>query len=532
MQTDRSHLADQHHPSPYLPLPHSMEASRKNRYSMLYKAQDEHSPPRGYHQVVVVIILCMSHLLTQAGLGQAIAPLYIIADDLNPRSPGELRWYAAAYSLTAGTFILIAGRLGDMYGNRLMVIVGYVWFAVWSLVAGFGVYGGHILFIVSRALQGIGPAILLPNSLAILGRVYPPGWKKNVVFCVFGALAPNGFVLGALFSSIFAELAWWPWAYWVMAIVCVVLSILTYLVVPAPASLSTADRGTLDIFGSITGVAGLVVFNIAWNQGPSVGWQNAYTYILLIIGVVLFTLFFVIESRVKYPVVPVKVFNLDTIFLLGCIGCGWSSFGIWLFYTWELSMTLRHYRPLSVAAQFVPVGVSGILAAASVPFLMRRFGPQYIMLLSMTAFTVGSVLIATAPVHQVYWAQTFVSIIVMPWGMDLSFPSANLILSNSTPREHQGVAASLVNTVINYSIAIGLGVAGTVESQVNRDGRDVLRGFRGAYYAGIGLAAASLIISLVFVVKRFRRVEVSQLKTADSSHNSSTTEVGSGTEIG
>lgn len=371
-----------------------------------------------YHQIAIVVILCLTHLLTQAGLGQAIAPLYIIGDDLDSKSPGELRWYAASYSLTVGTFILIAGRWGDVYGNRLMVIIGYAWFAVWSLICGFAVYGGHILFIVARAFQGIGPAILMPNALAILGKMYPPGWRKNIVFSLFGALAPNGFVLGALFSSIFAEFAWWPWAYWVMAIVCVVLSALTYLVVPVQEFIATGDNASrLDISGSITGVAGLILFNVAWNQGPSIGWQTPYTYILLIIGVVFLCFFFIIETRTEHPVVPVKALSMETVFVLICVGCGWSSFGIWLFYSWELSLGLRDFSPLSVAAQFVPAGISGFAAAFSVPFLMHKLGPQYIMLLAMTAFTAGSILMATVPLHQIYWAQTFVSIIVMPWGM-------------------------------------------------------------------------------------------------------------------
>lgn len=476
-----------------------------------------------FKQIATVTILCIAHLLTQAALGQAIAPLHVISNDLGSTSLAESSWYVAAYSLTVGTFILIAGRFGDVYGHRLMVTVGYVWFALWSLICGFSVYSGQVLFIVSRAFQGIGPAILLPNSLAILGNMFPPGLKKNITFSLFAAAAPNGFILGSLFSSIFAQLVWWPWAYWVMGIVCTLMAFLVYLVVPSQPSdkIAKPQLDQLDLLGSITGVVGLVLVNFSWNQAAVVGWPTHYTYALLIIGAVFLILFFYIEAHSSCAVVPVSLLTIDTVFVLICIGCGWSSFGIWLFYAWQVSEDLRGYSPLSTVAQFTPVGISGFLAAFSIAYLLGRLGPYYIMTMAMLAFLVGSILFGTAPVHQSYWAQTFVSILVMPWGMvcylplssdlrqcrrllilrqDLSYPSGTILLSNATSCKHQGVAASLMNTVVNYSVSIGLGIAGTVESQIRKDGTDPLRGYRSAQYIGIGLSGLGLGVSLLHVL--------------------------------
>lgn len=374
----------------------------------------------GYRKIATIALLCMSQLLTQAGLGQSIAPLHIIGADVGSKSPGELSWQPAAYSLTVGTFILIAGRFGDVFGHKKMVIIGWLWFALWSLILGFSAYSGQILYDICRAFQGIGPAMLLPNSIAILGNMFPPGPKKNLTFSFFGATAPNGFVLGALFSSIFAEFVWWPWGYWVMAIVCFALSILVYLIVPLQESDITIrnEKGQLDPWGSITGVVGLVLVNFAWNDGPVVGWKTPYTYILLIIGIAFICLFFFIEARVSsHPVVPIKALKMDTAFVLACVAAGWSSFGIWVFYLWQFGEVLRGYHPLSLVAQFVPCGISGLIAAFASSFLLGRIDAHYIMMIAMIAFLVGSILIATAPVHQIYWAQTFVSMIITPWGM-------------------------------------------------------------------------------------------------------------------
>lgn len=101
----------------------------------------------------------------------------------------------------------------------------------------------------------------------------------------------------------------------------------------------------------------------------------------------------------------------------------------------------------------------------------------------------------------------------------MSFPSGTIILSNKMPPEHQGLAASLVNTVVNYSISIGLGLAGTVESQVNRGGTDTLRGYRGASYMGIGLAGLGVGIATMFVIRSLTRSDkVQSTTTADNSN--------------
>lgn len=127
----------------------------------------------------------MGQLVTQAGLAQSIAPLHYIGESFNARSPGEQSWFAAAYSLTVGTFVLIAGRWGDVFGHRKLYVIGWIWLAVWSLVAGLSVYPkSQIFFDVCRAMQGVGCAMLLPNAIAILGRTYPEGQYFDIVITI------------------------------------------------------------------------------------------------------------------------------------------------------------------------------------------------------------------------------------------------------------------------------------------------------------------------------------------------------------
>ncbi|KAF8860121.1 MFS general substrate transporter [Acephala macrosclerotiorum] len=495
-------------------------AAMKEERPSLYPTQSRVEPPVSLpREVCFVAIISMAQLMTQASLGQVIAPLYIIGDSFGTTNPGDLSWFPAAYSLTVGTFILIAGRLGDLYGHKRFFIVGFTWYGLWSLVAGFSVYSrSAIFFDICRAVQGIGPAFLLPNALAILGRTYPQGRRKEMVFSIFGATAPSGFLVGALFSSIFSQFVWWPWAFWVMGMICFVLAVAGHFAIPHMPSPKFEDDGTgmftrIAGLGAISGISALVLINFAWNQGPNVGWSTPYVYVLLIVGFIFIGVFGFIESRARFPLIPMDALTKDTAFVLGCIATGWSSFGIWVFYLWQFLEELRGQSPLLCAVQFIPVAISGLAAALTTGVMLHKLGPRIVMMISMLAFTVGAILTATAPVKQAYWAQIFVSIIVMPWGMDMSFPASTILLSNHMHHDHQGVAASLVNTVVNYSVSIGLGFAGTVEGQVNHGGKDLLKGYRGAWYMEIGLASLGLGISIVYGLTQLREKRKDEEKT-------------------
>ena len=399
------------------------------------------------------------------------------------------------------------GRLGDMFGHKKLFTLGWIWYALWSLVAGFSAFShNQIFFDFSRAMQGIGPAALLPNALAIIGRTYPPGLRKDMAFALFGSTAPGGFVIGAVFASLLAERAWWPWAYWIMGITCLICGLVGVFVVPAGQEDEDKGDMSFDYLGAITGVTGLILFNIAWNQGPTVGWNEPYVLIFLCNGFWITILFLIIETKVSQPLIPLNGLSKQVGLVLACIACGWSSFGIWIYYLFQFSQLLRHNSALVSSAQMVPCAISGLCAAIMTGILLGRVRAAYIMVFAMTCFCVGNILLATQPIGQTYWIHTFLAIVITPWGMDMSFPAATVILSNYVPRKHQGVAGSLVTTVVNYSISLGLGFAGTVQVNVDEGATptlSLLKGFRGAWYMAIGLAALGIMVACYFVYDGF-----------------------------
>lgn len=167
---------------------------------------------------------------------------------------------------------------------------------------------------------------------------------------------------------------------------------------------------------------------------------------------------------------------------------------------------LRGYSPLLASAALSPAPVSGLAASMLAGFLLgKKVKPYIILLMSMWAFFVGSLLWALAPVKQTYWLNSFIGVLIIPFGMDMSNPAASILLSNSMAKEHQGTAASLVVTTVNYSISLALGIAGSVEVAARGRRSDVLAGYRGAQYLGLGLGGLGLLLAAVFALRSKKR---------------------------
>lgn len=451
-------------------------------------------------KLAMVFLIIMTQLLTQASLSQSIVPYHYIARSFSiENDPGEVSWMSAAFSLTVGTFILVAGRIGDLLGYKRVYICSYLNLSLWSILAGVSKYSNSIEFFdVCRGMQGLSLAFATPNSLAIIGHYFPNGKQKIFAFAMFAAVAPGGFYIGALWDALFVHRATWNWMFYTMSIVAFLLAISAHFIFPKNIG-NHYPEITFEMFdpiGSTLGVIGLVLVNFAFNQGPVVGWEKPYVYILLIVGILFIAAFGFAQKRVKYPLIP--PLNFTIMVTLAIIAAGWSSFGIWIFYLLKFSLDVLNQTPIVVAVQFTPTMIAGLCASLTTGVLVQKVPTSLIILGSTICFTAGLVLNGLRPVSQVYWIQRFLSLIITPFAMDTSFPAGQILLANALPREHQGVAGSLIATTVNYSIAIGLGVAGTVEYYTTKHGATMLQGIRNACYTGMGFAGFSVLMALSF----------------------------------
>ncbi|KAI9691649.1 MAG: hypothetical protein M1822_007720 [Bathelium mastoideum] len=469
---------------------------------------DTLSTPR---QILFVGTLCTSMFTNQVGLGNTLATVNVIGESFHISNQGQLSWLIAGYSLAVGTFILVGGRLGDTFGNKKFFVIGMAWFSLWCLIAGVSVYSSHVLFVFSRVFQGMGPALALPNALAIMGKSYSSTERKNMAFAWFGAAAPFGALAGLVFGGIF-NLAWWPWIYWSQAIaLACIAAFAAWTIPPLPEQLEQKQTAremlnALDIPGMLTGVTALVLFNFAWNQAVVVTWHQTYVYVCLILGVLFGVAFFCIEIYwAKFPILPLAALNGDIAYVFAITSLGWATFGIWVFYIEQVALNIGGNTPIQMAAWFCPIVPVGLLSALSVGKLAGKIPTSWIMITGQVAYLVGSILAASRPPHTIYWTYYFFSVLIIVVGMDTSLPAAVIIFSSTTPKQYQGMAASIVMTVVNYSISLGLGFAGTIETNINHGGvtpADKLHGYRGALWFSVGLAGLGTLLGLTFEAKR------------------------------
>lgn len=449
-----------------------------------------------------VVSAFLSQVFTQASTNTPLVQLNAISKHYDASSL-ERTWFQASFSLSAGALILVSGRIGDVYGLRLTALWGYLWSIVWTFLIGVSFWTRNIEFyIVGRALQGAGIAFVLPNLMGIVGRVYQPGThRKNMVFALIGMGAPLGGISGVLFSGLITEeTPAFYWAYFSTGIsMCFALG-LTWWSAPKVSALadSAAD---VDWIGCGLSVSGLVLLNFVLNQAPIVGWDTPYVIALIVISVVVLAVFIWYELHIpKTPLIPpavLKAPRLLTVLLMKSLG--WGSFGILFFHYFTFLMDFRHYNPLEAGASITHCYLFGSVAAVACGYAIRHIPIHFILIFSMVCFTGASVMQAVTPVDQTYWALTFPTWIVSVLSTDSSFPSGSIILSEHLPPEYQGMAGSLINTVVNYSNSLFLGLSTTVETQYQKMYPDnPLIAFRAAMYFAIGLAAAGLLLSIAF----------------------------------
>lgn len=236
--------------------------------------------------------------------------------------------------MVTGAFLLPFGRLADIYGGYIVFVAGLIWFAIWSLIGGFST--NYVMLNFCRALQGLGPAAFLPAGVMLLGSLYRPGPRKNLVFSLYGACSPIGFFTGIFFAGLSGEYLPWRWYFWIGSAFLCVISLIAFLAVPSDREERMAYEVRMDWLGVLTTVPGLmlVIFAITDSTHAPDGWKTPYIYVTFVLGAMFLASAVYVEGWVaKMPLLPFDLFEVKYMKPLAVVlFISYGTFGVYLFY--------------------------------------------------------------------------------------------------------------------------------------------------------------------------------------------------------
>jgi len=284
-------------------------------------------------EIGFVFSIVMSQLLTEYFFSgfTILIPTIVQEFDIPPAST---TWPANALSLVTCSFLLPFGRLADIYGGFTVYVAGATWYCLWSFIAAFS--QNELMLDFCRALQGLGPAAYLPASLTLLGSMYRPGPRKNLVFSIYGAMAPLGFFIGIFFAGVAGQYAGWQWFFWIGTILTAITTVIAYFTIPNDFAERRANGVKMDWLGSFTTAAGfiLLVFALTDSSHAPQGWATPYIYVTFILGVLMLAAAFYTEGWVaEQPLLPFDVFKIKYMrpLILGLLFT-YGTLGIFLLY--------------------------------------------------------------------------------------------------------------------------------------------------------------------------------------------------------
>lgn len=244
-------------------------------------------------------------------------------------------WPVSVLTLVAGATLFPLGRLSDMYGGFVIFHGGLVWFTAWTALGGFS--NSVTALIASRAMQGLGAAAFLPAGISLLGKTYPPGPRKNLVFSLYGAIAPIGFWVGLVFGGMAEDLLQWRWFFWFGGILSGVFCLGSVLTSPRDYDETRRMGVKMDWWGACTIVPGLMllVFAITGSSAAEKGWMAPHIIITLGLGIVFLVAAVYVEGWVaEAPLIPGDVFRVKHMKrMLACLFLSWGVFSIYLYYS-------------------------------------------------------------------------------------------------------------------------------------------------------------------------------------------------------
>ena len=446
---------------------------------------------------LALYVLCLADLMIVLDSTIVNVALPSIRDDLG-FSEASLAWVVNAYLLTFGGFLLLAGRFGDLFGQRRIFLFGIAEFTLASLLC--GVANSQAFLVTARAVQGVGAAIVASIALSLIMILFTEPAERAKAMGVIGFVLSGGGTAGVLLGGTLTDLLSWHWIFLVNIPVGVAAVVLCRILLPSDAP---AHRGSVDVAGAVTVTASLILAVYAIVNGNQDGWTSARTLGMLATAVVLLAAFLVIETRVAAPLMPLslwKIRNVASANVTGILLAG--AMFAWFFLSALYLQRVLGYSPLKVGLAFLPGtivwGASSLLLSDK---LVLRFGIKTPLLGGLAFYLAALLLFARAPVDGNYWIDVLPGMLVLGVGGGITFNPILLAAMSGVAPSEAGLASGVVNTSFMFGGALGLAIlasaaASRTESLTNA-GHDAVSALNGGYHLAFLIGAAFAVLAAV-----------------------------------
>jgi EmrB/QacA subfamily drug resistance transporter len=451
-----------------------------------------------------LIVLCLGSLMIVLDTTIVNVALPSIRDDLG-FSQTSLAWVVNAYLLTFGGFLLLGGRLGDLFGHRRLFLTGISLFTLASV--GCGLATSQAFLVGARAVQGLGGAVVSAVALSLMMSLFTEPTERAKAMGVFGFVAAGGGSLGVLLGGILTDALDWHWIFLVNVPIGVLVYALSLKLLPAARGPAAAQR--LDVAGAVTVTVALMLAVYAIVNGNQEGWTSRQTTGLLGVAVALAAVFLAIEARVRSPLVPLRLFRLRNVATANAVGVLWAAaMFAWFFLSALYLQLVLGYSPLQVGLAFLPANlIMGVFSLGLSAKLVMRFGIRAPLATGLLLAAVGLVLFARAPVDGNFVADVLPSMILLGFGAGMAFNPVLLAAMSDVEQSESGLASGLVNTAFMMGGALGLAVLASLAASrtdsllASGDGRLAALdgGYHAAFVVGALFAAAAATLGAVLL---------------------------------
>ena len=459
----------------------------------------------GRNRWFALIVLCMGSLMIVLDTTIVNVALPSIRADLD-FSQTALAWVVNAYMLTFGGFLLLGGRLGDLFGHRRLFLSGITLFTLASLACGLAT--SQEMLVGARAIQGLGGAVASAVALSLMMTLFTEPAERAKAMGVFGFVAAGGGSIGVVLGGVLTDVLDWHWIFLVNLPIGIAVVALSLRLLPAARG---ATAGRLDVAGAVTVTASLMLAVYAIVNGNQVGWATGRTIGLLAAAAALLALFLGIEARVSSPLMPLGLFRLRNVATANVIGILWAAaMFAWFFMSALYLQLVLGYSSLEVGLAFLPTTL--IMGAFSIGLsakLVMRFGISAPVATGMLLAAIGLVLFVRAPVDGSFALDVLPSMILLGFGAGMAFNPVLLAAMSDVKPEESGLASGVVNTSFMMGGALGLAVLASLVSsrtdslRASGDGRlaALTGGYHVAFFAGAVFALAAAHLGAVLRAK-------------------------------